>query len=230
MVAAHRLAHSGALIEKAVKRRFPGRVALSSSFGTSSAVLLHLVSRIDPTVPVLFLNTQKLFGETLRYRDDLMGRLGLTDVRELAPHAEDIAAHDPDGMLFRTQPDLCCHMRKTLPLNRALQGFDAWMTGRRQEQSSTRSALKPVERIDGRVKINPLAHWSGDDIDAYMDAHDLPRHPLEADGFLSIGCMPCTDRVAPGEDARAGRWRGSEKSECGIHLPLSPLPATGVPA
>jgi phosphoadenosine phosphosulfate reductase len=217
-----------ALIAKAVTERFPGRIAMTSSFGSSSAVLLDLVARVDPATPVLFLNTRKLFGETLRYRDSLVDRLGLTDVRELTPDPVEIATHDADGMLFRSRPDLCCHLRKTLPLNRALAGFDAWMTGRRRDQSDQRTVLRRVERADGRVKINPLADWSQDDVDAYMDAHDLPRHPLEADGFLSIGCMPCTDRVAPGEDIRAGRWRGLDKTECGIHFPVSSAPVPGV--
>jgi phosphoadenosine phosphosulfate reductase len=215
-----------ALIAKAVRDRFPGRIAMTSSFGSASAVLLDLVARVDPAVPVLFLNTHKLFGETLRYRDTLIARLGLTDVRELAPNAADLATHDADGMLFRSRPDLCCHIRKTLPLQRALAGFDAWLTGRRQDQSDHRLSLKRVERRDGRIKINPLAAWSQDDVNAYLDARGLPRHPLEADGFLSIGCMPCTDRVASGEDARAGRWRGLDKTECGIHLPA---PAASVP-
>lgn len=217
-----------ALIAKAVTDRFSGRIAMTSSFGSSSAVLLDLVARVDPATPVLFLNTRKLFGETLRYRDALVDRLGLTDVRELVPDPGDIAAHDADGMLFRDRPDLCCYIRKTLPLNRALADFDAWLTGRRQDQSAGRAALKRVERGDGRVKINPLAHWSQDDVDAYMDARGLPPHPLAADGFLSIGCMPCTDRVAPGEDGRAGRWRGSAKTECGIHLPTVPVSVIGV--
>jgi phosphoadenosine phosphosulfate reductase len=212
-----------ALITKAVTDRFPGRIAMTSSFGSSSAVLLDLVARVDPTIPVLFLNTRKLFGETLRYRDALVDRLDLTDVRELTPDPVDIAVHDADGMLFRSRPDLCCHLRKTLPLNRALAGFDAWLTGRRRDQSDQRTALKRVERADRRVKINPLADWSQDDVDDYMDRRGLPRHPLEADGFLSIGCMPCTDRVAPGEDSRAGRWRGFDKTECGIHSPVSPV-------
>lgn len=220
-----------ALIKKAVTDRFPGRIAMTSSFGSSSAVLLDMAARVDPAIPVLFLNTRKLFGETLRYRDALVDRLGLTDVRELSPDPVDIAAHDADGMLFRSRPDLCCHLRKTLPLNRALAGFDAWMTGRRRDQSDQRTALRRIERAGGRAKINPLADWSQDDVDDYMDDRDLPRHPLEADGFLSIGCMPCTDRVVPGEDIRAGRWRGFDKTECGIHSPVSPvspIPVSGV--
>lgn len=198
---------------------FPGRVALVSSFGAESAVLLDMVARIDPALPVLFLDTGKLFGETLRYRDRLVARLGLSDVRDIRPDPDLIAAEDPKGVLWASAPDRCCALRKVLPLARALEGFDAWITGRKRFQGGLRSHLPVIEAAEGRIKINPLARWQRADIEAYFAAHDLPRHPLEADGFLSIGCMPCTDRVAPGEDLRAGRWRDQAKTECGIHLP-----------
>lgn len=201
---------------------FPGRIALVSSFGAEAAVLLHMVAGIEPRLPVIFLDTGKLFGETRRYRDELTARLGLLDVRSVTPDAAQIDALDPDGVLWFGNPDMCCHIRKVEPLDRALRGFDAWITGRKNFQGASRSNLQRIERNeeDGRIKVNPLAQWQKEDLDAYFERHQLPRHPLEADGFLSIGCMPCTDRVAPGEDARAGRWRGREKTECGIHLPI----------
>lgn len=198
---------------------FPGEIALVSSFGAESAVLLHMAARIDRATPVIFLNTGKLFGETLRYRTRLVELLGLTDVREVKPHEADLVRVDPEGTLWVRSPDTCCHVRKTLPLERALTGMRAWITGRKRFQGGGREALPAVEAADGRVKVNPLAGWNRDRLQAYFDAAGLPRHPLEADGYLSIGCMPCTDRVAPGEDFRAGRWRGQEKTECGIHLP-----------
>ncbi len=195
-----------------------GRLAVVSSFGADSAVLLHLVAGIDRTVPVLFIDTGKLFGETLRYRDQLAERLRLTDMRTLRPDAADMSAHDPDGILWASASDRCCHLRKVLPLERALTGFEAWVSGRKRFQSGTRAALPLVEADPaGRLKLNPLAGWRAADLKKYAIEHNLPPHPLEADGFLSIGCLPCTDRVAPGEDARAGRWRGRSKTECGIH-------------
>nr|WP_044562834.1 phosphoadenylyl-sulfate reductase [Azospirillum sp. B4] len=214
-----------ALLEPLLTRELKGEIALVSSFGAESAVLLHMVAEIDPATPVIFLNTGKLFGETLRYRRELIARLGLTDAREIKPLGEDEAARDADGMLWRRNPDACCHFRKVEPLNRALAGFGAWITGRKRFQAATRADLATIEAAEGRLKVNPLVDWDRDDLVAYLDRHDLPRHPLEADGYLSIGCMPCTDRVAAGDDLRSGRWSGLGKTECGIHLPLSAVAA-----
>lgn len=207
------------LIDAMIHDEFPGRIALSSSFGADSAVLLHMVSRIDTATPVLFLETGKLFGETLRYRMELAGELGLTDVRDLRPTPENVQAHDNDGTLWRDSPDACCHIRKVVPLNEALDGFDAWINGRKRIQGGLRAEIAPVEEFDGRIKINPLAHWDLRDITAYFERYDLPRHPLVADGYGSIGCMPCTVRTADTDDVRGGRWSGQNKTECGIHLP-----------
>lgn len=192
-----------------------GRTALVSSFGAESVVLLHMVSRVDPATPVLFLDTEMLFPETLAYQEEVAARLGLTGIRQITP---DAGARDPDGTLHRTDPDACCTLRKTEPLERALGGFDAWITGRKRYQGGARRALPLVEPDGGRLKINPLAAWSKEDVAAYMDRHALPRHPLVARGYPSIGCAPCTTPVAEGEDERAGRWRGTGKDECGIHF------------
>jgi phosphoadenosine phosphosulfate reductase len=201
-------------------REFAGkRIALVSSFGTEAAVLLHLVAQADPGTPVVFLDTGKLFGETLRYRDTLVKRLGLTDVRTNEPDPAALAAEDRDEVLWMRDADACCRIRKVEPLARALEPFAAWINGRKRFQNNDRAAIPPVEWDGQRIKVNPLAEWTPRDIAAYFARHDLPRHPLEADGYRSIGCMPCTDRVAPGEDPRAGRWRGREKTECGIHVP-----------
>jgi phosphoadenosine phosphosulfate reductase len=209
-----------ALLRPLIEQEFPGRIALVSSFGTEAAVLLDLVAAIDRDVPVIFLDTEKLFGETLRYRDALVARLGLTDVRSVRPDPVQVARQDPDGMLFQRDPDACCALRKVVPLAAALAGFDAWISGRKRFQGGLRGALPTIEEADGRIKINPLASWTRQDIEAAFAARDLPRHPLEADGFRSVGCMPCTDRVAPDADPRAGRWAGGSKTECGIHLAL----------
>ncbi len=199
-------------------RHFAGRTALVTSFGTESAVLLHLVAGIDRTTPVIFLETGKLFPETLAYRDLLVERLGLTDVRNVVPDVATLLAADPAGDLWRRDPDRCCRLRKVEPLARALQGFSAWINGRKRFQSAWRSRLPLVEREDGRIKLSPLANWTADEIGRYFAVHRLPRHPLEAEGYRSIGCAPCTTPTTPDEDARAGRWRDSEKTECGIHF------------
>ena len=204
-------------LRMAIRGAYRGRIALVSSFGTEAAVLLHLVAGIDRNTPVIFLDTFKLFPETLRYRDTLIVRLGLRDVRTITPNTDAIAAADPDGMLWHRDPDRCCALRKVEPLEHALDGFEAWINGRKRAHGDARAHLPLVEIADGRLKLNPLAAWTGDDIDAYFAANDLPRHPLEADGFSSIGCMPCSAPTRAGEDRHAGRWRGLDKTECGIH-------------
>jgi phosphoadenosine phosphosulfate reductase len=197
-----------------------GDVALVSSFGAESAVLLHLVASVDPNIPVIFLDTGKHFPETLAYRDELAAKIGLRNLRIIHPDAEVLAKRDTTDLRWSYDPDGCCEIRKVVPLEKAMAGFDASITGRKGFQSRTRTALPRFE-IDGdRLKVNPLASWTKDDIEAYFAEHDLPRHPLEAQGYLSIGCSPCTSMVKPGEDPRAGRWRGWEKTECGIHTPV----------
>jgi phosphoadenosine phosphosulfate reductase len=208
------------VIAAAVKDLFAGRIALVSSFGAESAVLLHLVAEVDRAVPVVFLDTLKLFPETLEYRARLTERLGLTDVRIVQPDPARLALKDPHKALWMTNPDLCCQVRKTEPLQRALAGFDAWFTGRKRFQSRMRADIALFEADGRRIKVNPLAAWSGDDLKAYTVRHDLPEHPLVSRGYPSIGCVPCTTKVEAGEDARAGRWRGLDKVECGIHTDL----------
>jgi len=209
------------LLRAAITAEYAGRIAVVSSFGADSAMLLALVAEIDPATPVLFLETGMHFAETLAHRDALVARLGLTDVRDIRPDPVELAANDPDGELHRWIPDDCCAVRKVAPLARALAGFDAWATGRRRQQSRTRAALPFVETEAGRRKFNPLADWSAERILAELARRDLPRHPLVARGYPSIGCAPCTRAVRPGEDPRAGRWAGQAKTECGIHVPVA---------
>lgn len=206
-----------ALIAAMARDAFAGKVAVVSSFGSESVVLLHLMAKVDPAIPVIFLNTGKLFGETLRYRDRLQDQLGLTDIRSLRPHPVDERRDDPDGDLWSRDPDKCCNFRKVIPLQKAMEPFRAELTGRKRFQTATRQKMQVIEIAGGRFKINPLADWSVEALDAYIETHRLPRHTLVADGFLSIGCMPCTQRVQPGEDYRSGRWAGLAKDECGIH-------------
>lgn len=199
-----------------------GRVAAVSSFGAESAVLLHLIAQIDRDIPVIFLNTQKIFGETLQYRDELSEKLGFTDLRVFRPDPRLLAAKDATGLRWNYDPDGCCDLRKVEPLRRALAPFDAWISGRKGFQAGTREAMPRFEEDEGRLKLNPLADWDKAALDAYFAEHQLPRHPLEAEGYPSIGCTPCTSKVLPGEDPRAGRWRGWDKVECGIHVPEKP--------
>lgn len=206
------------ILRFALTEGFSGDIAMVSSFGADSAVLLHMVSEIKASTPVLMVDTNKLFPETLRYRDKLAAHLGLTDVRAHRPTKADLAKEDPAGMLWMSDTDICCHVRKVLPLDRALEGFGAWISGRKRHQSATRAEIDVFEVEDGRVKVNPLVDWTAAEVLAYAREHDLPPHPLVAQGFPSIGCLPCTSKVEEGEDPRAGRWRGQEKTECGIHI------------
>lgn len=216
-----RYRHHGAtaVLEHALRDRDVGRVALVSSFGAESVVLLHLLSVISPHTPVMFIDTEMLFPETLAYQKTLAEKLYLTDIRRLTPAPGRLAMDDPDGTLHQFNTDACCALRKTEVLERALEGFDGWITGRKRFQAGTRAAVDFFEADgDARLKINPLAHWGRDDLEEYIINNRLPRHPLVAQGYPSIGCAPCTSPVKPGEDPRAGRWRGSEKTECGIHF------------
>jgi phosphoadenosine phosphosulfate reductase len=210
---------ASAVLERALHDPEAGRLALVSSFGAESVVLLHLVSVIAPGTPVIFVDTEMLFPETLEYQRDLAHKLNLTDLRTIRADRRDTDFTDPDGTLHRFDTDACCQLRKIVPLERALAGFDGWITGRKRYQSGGRAALQFFEDEDGRrIKVNPLAHWGRADIEDYIVNNRLPRHPLVARGYPSIGCAPCTSPVKAGEDPRAGRWRGTEKDECGIHF------------
>jgi phosphoadenosine phosphosulfate reductase len=223
----HRFGHldAEALLEPMVRDVFPGQLAVVSSFGAESAVLLRMVAGIDRTVPVIFLETGKLFAETLAYRDRLVAHLELDNVRSVTPDTQALEAHDPDGNLHASDPDACCHVRKVAPLERALAGLQAWVTGRKRFHGAARSRLATLESSDSRLKINPLARWSRHDVEHYMAAHALPPHPLEAQGFPSIGCAPCTQSPGPGGGLRDGRWAGTPKTECGIHWTVNGRPA-----
>jgi len=215
-----RHAHPRTILEAAIDA-FGDKLALVSSFGAESAVLLDLAARVKPDIPVLFLDTGMLFGQTLDYRKQLAQRLGLTDVRDLRPHYQDLAVADPEAKLWQTNTDACCEVRKVVPLDRALADFDAWITGRKRFHGGARLSLPVVEQADGKVKFNPLANWTKADLDAYAAEHDLPAHPLVEHGYPSVGCWPCT-QPAQGDELRAGRWAGSQKTECGIHVARAP--------
>jgi phosphoadenosine phosphosulfate reductase len=194
------------------------RLALVSSFGTESAALLKFAAEVDPAIPVVFLDTGWLFEETLAYRDTLAHLLGLTDVRTVYPREENLAREDKDRELWFSDPDRCCFIRKVEPLARALTPFAAWLNGRKRFQGGDRAAIPVVEADGERLKFNPLANVTSQELQTLYATSGLPPHPLAASGFTSVGCMPCTSRTAPGEDSRAGRWRGKGKTECGIHV------------
>jgi phosphoadenosine phosphosulfate reductase len=198
------------------------QLALVSSFGTESAALLKVMVDVDPSIPVIFLDTGWLFQETLAYRDTLIATLGLRDVRSIKPLEETLSREDPDSDLWFSDPDACCRIRKVEPLARALKPFAGWINGRKRFQGALRAAIPVVEADRDRLKFNPFANVSRQDIAAIYASANLPPHPLVAAGFLSVGCMPCTSRTTEGEDARAGRWRGRPKSECGIHTVKAP--------
>ena len=191
--------------------------AVVSSFGTESAALLKVMADVDPAIPVVFLDTGWLFEETLAYRDTLIATLGLRDVRSIKPLEQTLSREDPDRELWFSDPDACCRIRKVEPLARALAPFSAWINGRKRFQGGLRAAIPVVEDDGARLKFNPFANVSREEIEAIYAQAKLPPHPLAASGYLSVGCMPCTSRTSPDEDARAGRWRGRAKTECGIH-------------
>lgn len=200
-----------------------GRVALVSSFGAESVVLLHMAAVIDRKVPVFFIDTEMLFAETLVYQQELAERLHLENVQTIRADRTKLFEADNENLLHLHDPDACCALRKTEPLQKALRGLDGWITGRKRYQGGARGQLdffeleRPTDAIP-RIKANPLAHWDTQDLQDYIIENRLPRHPLVTKGYPSIGCTPCTTRVSDGEDPRAGRWRDTEKTECGIHF------------
>ena len=212
--------HSATDVLRAAIENVP-KLALVSSFGAESVALLHVAAMVKRDLPVVFIDTEMLFAETLVYQQELAERLGLRNIQTI--RAADIAEKDPDGTLHLRDTDACCAFRKTVPLQSALKEYDGWITGRKRFQSGTRASLPFFEvetppNAPARIKVNPLAHWQASDVSDYIDENRLPRHPLVAQGYPSIGCAPCTSKVKPGEDPRAGRWRNTEKEECGIHF------------
>ncbi|MET4126874.1 phosphoadenylyl-sulfate reductase [Roseovarius sp. MBR-6] len=220
------------VLEHALRDPEAGHLALVSSFGAESVVLLHMVSVTRATTPVIFIDTEMLFAETLVYQQELAERLNLRDLRIIRAAPADLRGEDPDDTLHQRDTDACCALRKTRPLLRALSGFDGWITGRKRYQAGTRATLQffEVEESTGRLKVNPLAHWAREDIRTYMEENRLPRHPLISKGYPSIGCMPCTTPVRADEDPRAGRWRDQDKTECGIHFANGKMVRRGVSA
>lgn len=221
------------LLHTAIKEEFRNEIALFSSFGADSALLISLVAEIDPSTPILFLETEKHFPETLEYVEQLKTRLGLTDIRFLHPQPELVEKTDPKGDLWSFMPNRCCWMRKVEPLNRAVKemGIRALITGRKRYQTKEREGMTYFQLDDeGIFRINPLAYYEKAELKAEFEKRGLPQHPLVAKGYKSIGCAPCTLPVSEGQDERAGRWAhtanketGEQKTECGIHLDNSQI-------
>jgi len=206
------------LLDAMINGEFRNRIALVSSFGAESIVLLDMVARVNPATPVIFLDTRKLFGETVSYRDRVAEELGLTNIITVKPAPEDVAREDQNGLLWTRDTDACCDLRKVRPLARAMNEYDAWITGRKRFQTAERGSIPLIEQDGSKIKINPLAHWTQQQLDQIIADKGLPRHPLVDQGYPSIGCMPCTARVEAGQDRRMGRWAGQGKTECGIHI------------
>lgn len=200
-------------------------VVVSSSFQTQSVPLLHLISQVCPAMPIIFIDTGFHFAETLAFRDELARRYHL-NIRVVGPQIDQAELFRRYGEgLYRHDPDLCCHLNKVEPMRRALVGQRGWISGVRHDQTAHRAGLRVLEpQPDGPLKVHPLLAWTKADLWTYINRHDLPTHPLLAQGYLSIGCAPCTRPVTAGEDERAGRWTGTGKTECGLHLNPADLP------
>jgi phosphoadenosine phosphosulfate reductase len=206
------------VIEGALRVVGRERLSLVSSFGTESAALLKVMADVDPAIPVIFLDTGWQFEETLSYRDTLIARLGLRDVRTIMPQNDTLRREDANRELWFSDPDACCRIRKVEPLKLALVPFDGWINGRKRFQGGLRADIPVVEADGVRLKFSPFANVTPADVEAIYAEAGLPPHPLVTSGFMSVGCMPCSSRAEAGEDARDGRWRGRSKTECGIHL------------
>ncbi len=219
-----RQASAQEILRAAITREWPGGLTYVSSFGAESVVMLALIAEVDSSLPIVFIDTGMHFPQTLDYKDEVIARLGLTGVRDITPSETERKVLDPKNMLWKTDPDACCALRKVRPLEPALEGFGAWITGRKRFHGGARMSLPVFEHADGRYKVNPLANWTQADVDAYLKEKDLPRHPLVSQGYPSIGCWPCTQPAADPSDPRSGRWAGQNKTECGLHVERNERP------
>lgn len=212
------------ILRASILREWMSELTYVSSFGAESAVMLALIADVEPDLPIVFLETGMHFPQTLDYKEELIERLGLTNVRDIPPSEEERLAEDPKNTLWKTDPDACCALRKVRPLEPALEGFDAWITGRKRFHGGARMSLPVFEHAAGRYKVNPLAGWTQEDVQAYFKRRELPRHPLTAQGYPSVGCWPCTKPAEDPNDIRSGRWAGQDKSECGLHIDKNERP------
>lgn len=219
-----RNASAQTILRVAMIREWPGKLTYVSSFGAESVAMLALISEVRPDLPIIFLDTGMHFPQTLDYKDEVIDRLGLTGVLDIPPNETERKVLDPKDTLWKTDPDACCALRKVRPLEPALEGFDAWITGRKRFHGGERLRLPVFEYANGRYKVNPLANWTPEDVDRFIARRNLPRHPLVGQGYPSIGCWPCTKPSNDPDDPRAGRWAGQQKTECGLHIEKAERP------
>ncbi len=208
------------ILDKSIKFTFKDKVAYVCSFGTESAIILHMISQIDRNFPVILLNTNFLFKETIVYKNYLLDKFKLTNYHEVTPDKKDLKFKDSDNKLWKKNPDLCCNIRKVLPLQKKLKLFDAWISGRKSYQDGERKKIKAFEILNKKIVINPLANINREFVDEYFKENNINRHPLFKKGYLSIGCVNCTVRTLNSDDPRSGRWSNKTKTECGIHYNL----------
>jgi phosphoadenosine phosphosulfate reductase len=213
-------AHADSVVREALAR-YPGRIALACSFGGPSGMaLLDLALRADRDLPVYYIDTGLLFPETYALVERTARRYGIAPIALRPELSVEAQARQHGDALWARDPDRCCALRKVAPHRAFLDGYDAWFTGIRRAQSATRAEIEPIARDGTRlVKVSPLFDWSDDDVWSYVNEHDVPVNALHADGYPSLGCIPCTSRPQPGDDQRSGRWTGFGKTECGLHAP-----------
>ena len=205
------------LLKIMINKIFKNKIVLTSSFGAESIVILDLVSKINKNLPIIFLDTEKLFSETFNYLSKVKSFLKLKNIKVQKPLLKDLKLHDPKGSLHKSDPNLCCKIRKVIPLQKAIEPYDAWINGRKRFHGLDRADIKKIEKLNSVIKINPLADWDFKKISSYINKHKLPEHPLSKKGYKSIGCFPCTSKVSEHDSHRSGRWKGLKKDECGIH-------------
>ncbi|MFA0964622.1 phosphoadenylyl-sulfate reductase [Roseivirga sp. BDSF3-8] len=193
----------------------------TSSFQTHSLVLLHIISRVKPEIPVYFINTGYHFPETLRFRDLITEQFGLKLIDLHTSTPRNMQCGSDGRLLFTSDPDYCCFLNKTMPLEGVLQSYDVWINGVRRDQSAVRKAMKTEQPAPhGTVRFHPMLDWNARQIFRYRKEYDLPEHTLDAQGYMSIGCEPCTRRIDPDMQEREARWYGLNKTECGLHTDL----------
>tara|TARA_Y100001954_G_scaffold76815_1_gene84289 strand:+ start:24 stop:722 length:699 start_codon:yes stop_codon:yes gene_type:complete len=208
------------ILENSINNIFKKKMVYVCSFGTESAIILHMVSEIDRSLPIILLNTNYLFKETIEYKDYLICKFKFSNFKELSPSIEDLNINDTKGILWKEDPDLCCNIRKVLPLQKELQKYEAWISGRKSYHEGERTNLKFFEYINEKIVVNPLANVNRNFVDSYFKKHDIERHPLFESGYLSLGCTHCTVKTSMIDSPRSGRWNNKTKTECGIHYNL----------
>ncbi len=208
------------ILEESIKKTFNKKIVYVCSFGAESAIILHMISNIDKAFPIVLLNTEFLFEETINYKNYLLRKFKLSNFKEFFPNKNDLAVNDEKGELWKENPDLCCNIRKVLPLQKILKNFDAWISGRKSYQVGDRKELDFFEGLNGKVVVNPLANVDQSFVNSYFEENQIKRHPLFKQGFLSIGCTNCTVKAISSQNPRSGRWYNKIKTECGIHYNL----------